>query len=271
KYYIKTFGCQMNKSDSERLKSVLHDLGAQECHKAREADIIILNTCSVRKTAEDRAFGLMSNYAKLKKENPHLILGITGCMVGHDDKEIIRKQLPMVDLYFSIKDLKNLPTSIQKIRINHKTSYVQIGSKKHSRDEYLEIIPAYKSTFEAFVPIMNGCNNFCSYCIVPYARGREISRPGREILEEIETLQKKGYQQVTLLGQNVNSYNPKDDFKSPDNPYTHPFASLLWEINTIGIPWVFFTAPHPKDMTDEVIDALTLPCMVNYLHLPLQS
>ncbi len=258
----------MNKSDSERLKLVLEGIDMSETDQPERADIIILNTCSVRQNAEDRVYGLMHNYGKLKEARPHLILGVTGCMVGHDTKKKLWKRMPMVDLYFPISEIENLPKKITELRYEQVTDDLTSDSPV----AYLKLGSKYASSFEAFVPIMSGCNKFCTFCIVPYSRGREKSRTGVEVLQEIRALKERDYQLVTLLGQNVNSYHPEDnDWKSSQNPYRDDFAALLWEINQIGIPWVHFTAPHPRDMSDEVIDALTLPCMVNYLHLPVQA
>lgn len=267
KYHIQTFGCQMNKSDSERLMAVLENMGLKATDDAKKADIILLNTCSVRQTAEDRVYGLIKNYGELKKKKPDLLLGITGCMVGHDKKKKLLDKMPMVDLYFPISAMETLPLKISELRHQVITDKELI----HSPIGYLKHSAKYENAFEAFVPIMSGCNKFCTYCIVPYARGREHSRTFKDVLNEIKILREKGYQQVILLGQNVNSFNPADHIPSKNNPYNDKFAALLWEINRIGIPWVHFTAPHPKDMTDEVIDALALPCMIDYLHLPLQS
>jgi tRNA-2-methylthio-N6-dimethylallyladenosine synthase len=267
KYYIQTFGCQMNKSDSERLKTVLEQQHMMETQDPKQAQIIILNTCSVRQSAEDRIFGLMKNFGQLKNKNPDLLLGITGCMVGHDTQQKLLKKLPMVDLYFPITEINDLPQKITQLRFHSFANDHKIDSPI----AYLQTPAKYENTFEAFVPIMSGCNKFCTYCIVPYARGREYSRSFKEILSEIRSLKDKNVQQVTLLGQNVNSFHPEDNIPSKNNPYKDPFAALLWEVNKIGIPWIHFTAPHPKDMSEEAVDALALPSMVDYLHLPLQS
>lgn len=267
KYFLQTFGCQMNKSDSEHVKGVLEKIPMVECEEPAEADLIILNTCSIRQAAEDKAIGIVKNYGELKKNKPDLIIGVTGCMVGHDKKRELLKKMPAVDLYFPISETDSLPKKITELTYGT----VSDETTSDSPIAYLETPAKYSSPFEAYIPIMSGCNKFCTFCIVPYSRGREISRNGQSILSEIRALQERGYQMVTLVGQNVNSYHPGDSFQHPDNPYRDDFAALLWEINRIGVPWVHFTAPHPRDMGEEVIDALTLPCMVNSLHLPVQA
>jgi len=266
KYHIITMGCQMNKSDSERIKSVLERLGFSETADRNEADFILINTCSVRQTAEDRVYGLMRGFAQLKKENPRLIVAITGCMAGRDKKNEIREKLPMVDLFFPIDDLPNLPKWISELNPE-----VEIISDVES--DYLGLHPKYSSKFQAFVPIQTGCNQFCAYCVVPYARGRERYRSVREVMNEIRDLDNKKYKEITLLGQAVNSYQPADTQEfSKNNPYKDNFAALLWEINQLpNIARAHFTAAHPLHINDEQIDALALPKQVNYLHLPVQS
>lgn len=264
KYKIKTFGCQMNKSDSERIAGFLENLGFFEASQEKEADLVLINTCSVRQKAEDRVYGQVRNLAKLKAKKPNLIIGVTGCMPGRDKDNKLREKLKEADLFFSINQLDQLPKWISEARRD-------ILLKQIDLDNYLRLKPKLKNNFFAFVPIMTGCNNFCSYCVVPYARGREYSRPVKEVLNEIRELVKNGCIEIILLGQNINAYRPEDKF-SKENPYKNPFAALLWEVDKInGLKRVHFTAPHPKDMSGEVIDALTLPKHVNYLHLPVQS
>ncbi len=254
----------MNKSDSERIASLLDNLGFSETLDEKEADLVLINTCSVRQTAEDRVYGQVRNLAKLKEKNSDLIIAVTGCMPGRDKDGKLRKKLKEADLFFSIEQLNQLPKWISELRPDILIDQIDL-------DNYLRLKPKLKTNFSVFVPIMTGCNNFCSYCVVPYARGREYSRPAKEVLDEIKKLVKNGCIEIILLGQNVNAYNPEDDF-SKDNPYKKPFAALLWEINQIdGVRRIHFTAPHPKDMSDDVIDALALPKHVNYLHLPVQS
>ncbi len=266
KYHIITMGCQMNKSDSERVRSLLERLGFFETDNREEADFILINTCSVRQTAEDRVYGLMKEFARLKKNNARLITAVTGCMAGRDKDNKMRKKLSEVDLFFPIDDLPNLPKWISELNPE-----VELISNIES--DYLGLSAKFSSNFQAFVPIQTGCNQFCTYCVVPYARGRERYRPVREVMSEIIELDRKGYKEITLLGQAVNSYEPIDAQEfSNNNPYKDNFAALLWEINQLeNIARVHFTAPHPLHINDEQIDVLALPKQVNYLHLPVQS
>jgi tRNA-2-methylthio-N6-dimethylallyladenosine synthase len=269
KYHLVTYGCQMNKSDSERIEGVLLKLGWEKAEKPEEANLVIINTCSVRQTAEDRVFGQLNNLFKLKQEktkmNQKFLIAVTGCLVGRDKKREFKRKFPEVDFWFPISELPQLPKMLKE--------------KKElaipSSGQYLSLKPHLKNNFQAFVPISTGCSQFCSYCIVPYARGLEQFRPLKEILEEINQLAKNGCLEVTLLGQIVNHYQaPDPENFSPHNPFLkhNHFAALLWEINQIpGLQWIHFTSPHPLYLTDEVIEALTLPKQINYLHLPLQS
>ncbi|OGM00839.1 tRNA (N6-isopentenyl adenosine(37)-C2)-methylthiotransferase MiaB [Candidatus Uhrbacteria bacterium RIFOXYC2_FULL_47_19] len=266
KYHLITLGCQMNKSDSERLASLLDSLGLQEVDRPEEANLVILNSCSVRQAAEDRVFGRVRELAELKRTNPRLIVGVTGCMAGRDTDGRIRAKLPDVDLFFPTADMVHLPQWLVERRL------IDVDDTKRPQ-EYLKIAPRYSSPYQAFVSIQTGCNNFCTYCVVPYARGLEKNRPAADILAEVRALAASGVSEVTLLGQTVNSYRaPDPEGFSKDNPYTDHFAALLWEVNQFeGLGRVHFTAPHPNSMTDQVIDALALPKQANYLHLPVQS
>ena len=257
KYHITIHGCQMNKSDAERVAGILEEIGYSLADKESEADLAVVVACSVRQAAVHRIYGRATEFLKLKKKNSNFISILTGCVLEKDKKKLKEK----FDYVFSIKDIGKLKSELKKVKNNKLIN------------DYFSVKPSYSSHFSAFVPIMTGCNNFCSYCAVPYVRGREKSRKAKDILEEIGELAKKGYLEITLLGQNVNTYRPSDKKSfSKSNPYKDNFAALLWEINNIeGIVRIFFTAPHPKDMSDEVIKALALPKMLNYLHLPVQS
>ncbi|MBU1146461.1 tRNA (N6-isopentenyl adenosine(37)-C2)-methylthiotransferase MiaB [Patescibacteria group bacterium] len=255
KYFVMAFGCQMNKSDSERVAAVLEKIGYKPAKNEKQADLVVLVACSVRQAAVDRLYGRARELSKIKKINPDFKTILTGCVLPQDKKKLIGK----FDLVLDLKQLVDL----EKFK-----NYCQSW-----QEHYFKIEPRYSTKFSVFVPIMTGCNNFCSYCAVPYVRGREVSRDVADILAEAKNLSEKGCLEITLLGQNVNAYRPADlkNF-SKKNPYKHPFAALLWEVNKInGVERMHFTAPHPRDMTDDVIDALTLPKVVNYLHLPLQA
>ncbi len=285
----------MNKNDSERIASLLKGLGFASTEQDTDADLVLVNTCSVRQSAEDRVFGLMRHYKALKEQNSKLIVGITGCMPGRDRDGALRAKLPLVDLYFPIADLPQLPRWIGELRPDLVNSPDLVA-------DYFKINPDRQNLRQAFVSIQTGCNKFCTYCVVPFARGLEKNRPVRDIFDEIRGLADRGCVEVTLLGQTVNSYRAPDpehfDAKNPfikrltcaflsdSEGYRDPsvaalhqesakgdhFAALLWEVNQIPeIKRLHFTAPHPLHMTDEVIDAMALPAHVNYLHLPMQA
>lgn len=272
KFYILTYGCQMNKSDSERIAGLLQRWGGQAVTGPDKADLVILNTCSVRQSAEDRVFGQVHNLVQLKKTNPRLVIAVTGCLPGRDKDGRLRKRLLGVDLYFPIFELPKLPKMLSKI-LNIKYSIFNVSNDSKSNNHYLDITPCYFDRFRAFIPIQTGCNNFCSYCVVPYARGQEENRPLCQILREIRSLAAKGCLEITLLGQVVNNYRaPDSENFSSKNPFKNSFAALLWEVNQIeGIRRIHSTAADPQFMSDEAIEALTLPKQMNYLHLPIQS
>ena len=252
-YKLLVFGCQMNKSDAERIETVLQSLGYFPTEKEKDANILMIVACSVRQKGIDRIFGKARVWQKFKNKGAMLML--TGCLSLWDKKRLENK----FDFIFDIKNLWELEK--------------YLFEKQTLPKDYLKITPKYQSEFQAFVPIMTGCNNFCSYCIVPYVRGRELSIDFKDILQQIKDLVKAGCKEITLLGQNVNSYDPKDKQEfSSDNLYKNNFAKLLWELNKIeDLKRVHFMTSHPKDMSDDLIEALTLPKQLNYLHLPVQS
>ena len=265
-YYLQTLGCQMNKNDSERISTVVESLGYASVLTQDEADLIIVNTCSIRQSAEDRVYGQANKWEDLKTKNPKLVVAVTGCMPGRDRDGAMREKLPVVDLFFPIKDLPRFPKWLSEIN----PELVNSGSEE---EDYFKITPKYTDSRQAFVTIMSGCNNYCTFCVVPYARGFEKSKRVADVISEVRALADHGYIEVTLLGQNVNTYRPSDrESFSKDNPFKDPFAALLWEINQIeGISRIHFTSPNPQDMTDEVIVALGLPNQLNILHLPVQA
>lgn len=267
KYHLLTFGCQMNKNDSERIASVLGGLDMESTESTEEADVILMNSCSVREKAEQRIYGLASRFGKLKKKNPELIIAVTGCMPGRDKKNEMRNKLPMVDLFFPTKEMIYLPKWLGELN-------AKFRNMEDLDEDYLALNPTLDKTYQAFVTIQTGCNHFCTYCVVPFARGLEENRPLKQILDEVKSLADRGCVEVTLLGQIVNHYVALDpECFSEENPYKESdFAKLLWEVNQFeGIERIHWTAPHPIFMTDEVIDAMTLPKQVNFIHLPVQS
>lgn len=265
-YSITTYGCQMNKNDSERMAGLLSSLGFCETPDESAADLIIVNTCSVRQSAEDRVYGSQEKYLEYKKTKPEMIVAVTGCMPGRDKAKEFKKRLPGTDLYFPTPEMVHLPRWIAELR-------PELVNSESLEADYLKIHPLRAPTAQAYLTIQTGCNKFCTYCVVPYARGLERNRPAMEILNEARELVAHGVIEITLLGQTVNSYRATDpETFSKENPYQDHFAALLWEMNQLpGLERLHWTAAHPISMTDEVIDALALPKQVNYLHLPVQS
>ncbi len=273
-FKIATLGCQMNKSDSERISSLLSSIGLTESMTEETADVIVYNTCSVRQKSEDRIYGIHHTLTQLKEKNPECIIAVTGCMAGRDHDGKIRQRLPAVDLFFPTQDMIHLPKWISELNQNIvDPNAVAVSEYEH----YLKIKPSYSKDFQGYVAISNGCNKFCTYCVVPYARGRQKDRPSADVLAEVRELARNGCLEITLLGQTVNLYNPpdKDAAFSSNNPYERSnncFAALMWELNQIdGIRRIHFTAPHPQYMDDQTIAALAMPKNVNYIHLPVQS
>ncbi|MFA6504438.1 MAG: tRNA (N6-isopentenyl adenosine(37)-C2)-methylthiotransferase MiaB [Patescibacteria group bacterium] len=266
RYFIQTYGCQMNTNDSERMAGLLKSVGFEESPTEQEANLVVFNTCSVRAHAEDRINGRMEELSERKKKGEDVLVAVMGCMAGRDKNGELRKRLQTADLFFPTPDMVNLPRWIAELR-----PLWQISGDV--AEDYLMIKPLRQKAKQAYVTIQTGCNHFCTYCVVPYARGLEKNRPAAEVLSEVNDLAAHGVIDITLLGQAINDYRAPDPGSfSPFNPYKNHFASLLWEVNQIaGIERVHWTAAHPLSMDDEVIDALTLPKQVNYLHLPVQS
>lgn len=278
RFYLQTFGCQMNKNDSERIVGLLDSLNITETKDVKKADIIIVNTCSVRQSAEDRVFGYITNWQKLRKKNKDLIIVVTGCMPGRDLNGKIKKRLKGVDLFFGIEELVMLPKWLRELNPLLITGRKQVGlfsTTGEISQEYLQIIPKSSNSTQSFVTIQTGCNNFCTYCVVPYARGREKNRPLKSILDEIKLLVKNECLEVILLGQVVNNYKISDRVNiSKNNIYKDKddFATLLWEINQIkGLKRINYTAADPQYFSDYQVESLNLDKMANNLHLPVQS
>ncbi len=265
-YFITTYGCQMNKNDSERIAGLLSSMGFVPTEDEASADIIIVNTCSVRQSAEERVYGSQEKYLEYKKHKPNQLVGVTGCLPGRDKKKEYRNRLPGTDFYFPTKDMVFLPKWIAERRPD-------LLQQDGCEEDYLKIQPLRSVKAQAFVTIQTGCNKYCAYCVVPYARGLETNRPAREIVDECREAIKRGVIEITLLGQTVNSYRASDpETFSKENPYHDHFAALLWELNQLpGLERLHWTAAHPISMSDEVIQALALPKQVNYVHLPVQS
>ena len=263
-FFTCTYGCQMNEEDSEKISGMLKSQGYEKTENKDEANIIIFNTCCVRENAENKVFGNLGALKKHKKQNPDLIIAICGCMMQQKGKaDRVHSKYPFVDIIFATHNAYKFPEYLQRV----KTEGVQVKEIFDKETEIVEGIPIDReSSVKGFVTIMYGCNNFCSYCIVPYVRGRERSRKPEEIENEIKQLVEKGYKEVTLLGQNVNSYG-----KGLEEEIN--FAQLLRRIDKIeGLERIRFMSNHPKDLTEEVIEAVKeCPKVCEQIHLPIQS
>ena len=270
KYVILTMGCQLNENDSEKIAGMLENMGYEKTEKLEDADFIAFNTCCVRENAEDRLFGKLGEVKKYK-ESRGTIIAIGGCMM--QEKHIVEKlkqSYPFFDIVFGTHTLHKLPEDIYNSLISRK----RIEDILDIDGEVIEGLPINRDdSIKASVLIMNGCNNFCTYCIVPYVRGRERSRKAEDIISEIKMLAHEGYKEITLLGQNVNSYMRVERENGEDVGEINSFAKLLKEINKIeGIDRIRFVSPHPKDFTDDVIQAIkNCEKVCKIIHLPLQS
>ena len=262
KYYIRTYGCQMNVHDSEEIKALLESVGYSETEVMEDADLILLNTCAIRENAHDKVFGFLGRCKHLKKEKKDLIIALCGCMAQeeHVIEEVLNKH-KYIDIVFGTHNLNELPTML-KNKLN-KTD-IKVYSKE---GEVIEVGNLYKrdSKYSAWVNIMYGCDKFCTYCIVPYTRGKQRSRKSIDILNEVKYLKDNGYKEITLLGQNVNAYG-----KDLENELT--FAELLENVSKIGIDRIRFVTSHPWDFTDDMIEVISkFDNIMPYIHLPLQS
>jgi len=280
KYFILPFGCQMNRSDAERVRTVLSSMGYGEAADEDDPEIGVMGiiACSVRQKAIDRVYGRVRNWNRLKSRRP-LITFVSGCVLDEDR----HKFLKLFDLVFPIDRLPQLPEMIRQYGVptipplaDGGVGAPRVGQpgRDEARDRiesFWHVAPAYASAVEAFVPIQNGCDKFCTYCAVPYTRGREVSRPSRDVLEEVESLVRSGRRSITLLGQNVNSYGL--DRRGEEMG----FAELMDEIAAFGRRsdrrfWTYFTSPHPRDITTDLLDVMAAsPVLADWVHLPLQA
>ena len=264
RYLIKTYGCQMNVHESEKIAGQLRAMGYEECENAEDASVIVFNTCCVRENAEQHAYGNIGMYKKLKKNNPELILAVCGCMTQQGQfAEKLSATFPFIDVVIGTYNIDKFGEILLKT-INTKKRVIEILDKN---GDVCENITPFRSSYpNAWVNIAYGCNNFCSYCIVPYVRGRERSRLADNVVKEVESLVKEGYKEITLLGQNVNSYG--HDLSDGSS-----FAGLLDEIGKIeGKFRLRFMSNHPKDLTKDVVEAVKRnPHACKAIHLPVQS
>ena len=270
KYAVLTMGCQLNENDSERISGMAEEIGYSRTSDLSEANLIVFNTCCVRENAEDRLFGKLGEVKKYKEKN-HAVIAIGGCMM--QEKHIVDKlkqSYPYVDIVFGTHTLHKFVQDLYEAIVNNE----RIEDILDIDGDVIEGIPVRRDDkYKESVLIMNGCNNFCTYCIVPYVRGRERSRRAEEIVAEVKCLAKEGYKEITLLGQNVNSYMRVEREKGEDVGPINSFAKLLEEIEKIdGIERIRFVSPHPKDFTDDVIDVIAKSKKIcKIIHLPLQS
>lgn len=264
KVYMETLGCQMNKADSEKILGILKALGYNQVENYKEADLMLMNTCTIRASAEDKAFSHLGVWNKLKQKRPETIIGICGC-VAQEKKDLIFKRAPYVDLIFGTHNIEELPKLLTAITENQERQ-CSIMDKPYSGDS-IEAYPVRESTIAAWVNVIEGCDYFCTYCIVPYVRGRQRSRPMQEIITEVKRLVNEGYKEVTLLGQTVDSYG--NDLDDPN--VTLP--ALLRELSrTENLKRIRFVTSHPNDITDELIDTVAeLDKVCEYFHIPMQS
>ena len=262
-FYLETFGCQMNVVDSERIVGLLDEIGYRQVEEPEQADLILLNTCAVRDKAVRKAYGHLGRFKPMKERKPDLILGMGGCIAQQEGKQLL-EEFSYLDLVFGTHNVHRLPEMVQQVAEKHvrceETEFLD-------RETRLQLFPSRtgQEAYTRFVTVMQGCDNFCSYCVVPYVRGREISRPSAEILEEIRELAAQGVREITLIGQNVNSYGLKEDGELS-------FAGLLEQVNAVdGIDRIRFTTSHPKDLSDDLIECFgRLDKLCKHLHLPVQ-
>ena len=263
KYYLKTYGCQMNVHDSENIKALLESMKFQEVDNMEDADLILLNTCAIRENAHNKVFGFLGRVKHLKEEKPNIISGICGCMAQEESVvNEIKDKYKWVDIVFGTHNIHNLPTILNDSIIKNQQE-IEVYSIE---GDIIENIPVKRdSKFKAWVNIMYGCDKFCTYCIVPYTRGKQRSREPKYILEEVEKLVKDGYKEVTLLGQNVNAYGK-------DLSINYTMSDLLRDVAKTKIERIRFVTSHPWDFNDEMIQVISeYNNIMPYIHLPLQS
>ena len=263
-FYLETFGCQMNVVDSEQITALLQGIGYHSVSAPDLADLVLLNTCSVRDKAERKVYGHLGRFKPIKDKRPELIIGVGGCVAQQEGQRML-ETVSYLDLVFGTHNIHRLPEMVQQVE---QTRQRASETNFLDRDTRLNLFPERSATENVtrFVTIMQGCDNFCSYCIVPHVRGREISRPSTEVLVEIEKLVASGVKEVTLLGQNVNSYGSKAGHEMS-------FARLLQEVDALpGLERLRFATSHPRDITDELIDCFgQLQSLCPQIHLPVQS
>jgi len=265
KLYIKTFGCQMNEYDSDKMADILHaDEGMTITNTPEDADVVLLNTCSIREKAEDKVFSDLGRLRELKKRKPNLLIGVGGCVASQEGQQIINRA-PYVDVVFGPQTLHRLPDLIAQ---RHQTGRPQVDISFPEIEKFDHLPTSRKTRGSAYVSIMEGCSKYCSYCVVPYTRGEEVSRPLDDVLTEVAGLAAQGIKEIVLLGQNVNAYLGK----ITEGDELADFALLIEYVAEIpGVERIRFTTSHPKEFTQRLIDVYTkVPKLVSHLHLPVQ-
>lgn len=264
RYHVRTYGCQMNEHDSETIAGILQQMGYTSTDEVEAADVILFNTCAIRENAEDKVFGELGHMKRLKNNNPNLILGVCGCM-SQEEKVVnkILKSYQQVDLIFGTHNIHRLPQLMRDAMFS-KEMVIEVWSKE---GDIVENMPKLREgNTKAWVNIMYGCDKFCTYCIVPYTRGKERSRRPEDVIAEVRDLARQGFKEIMLLGQNVNAYGK--DFDDIE----YGFGDLLDEIRKIDIPRIRFTTSHPRDFDDHLIEVLAKGGnLVEQIHLPVQS
>ena len=265
KLFVKTYGCQMNVYDTERMTESLQAEGYTSTDSAEEADMILLNTCHIREKAAEKVYSELGRFKHLKSENPNLKIGVVGCVAQAEGEEIIRRQ-PLVDLVVGPQSYHKLP--LLERQINNGQKKVEIDFPTEDKFDFLAKRTDIRRAPAAFLTIQEGCDKFCAFCVVPYTRGAEVSRPVEKVVSEVYSLVDRGVKEITLLGQNVNAYHGT---YSGNSQFT--LAQLIWKLEKIsGLERIRYTTSHPNDMTDDLIDAhANCQKLMPYLHLPVQS
>jgi tRNA-2-methylthio-N6-dimethylallyladenosine synthase len=265
KLFVKTYGCQMNVYDTERMTESLQAEGYISTDIAEDADMILLNTCHIREKAAEKVYSELGRFKHLKSENPNLKIGVVGCVAQAEGEEIIRRQ-PLVDLVVGPQSYHKLP--LLERQINNGQKKVEIDFPTEDKFDFLAKRTDIRRAPAAFLTIQEGCDKFCAFCVVPYTRGAEVSRPVEKVVSEVHSLVDRGVKEITLLGQNVNAYHGASESNSQ-----FTLAQLIWELEKIsGLERIRYTTSHPNDMTDDLIDAhANCPKLMPYLHLPVQS
>jgi tRNA-2-methylthio-N6-dimethylallyladenosine synthase len=260
--FVQTYGCQMNVSDSERMKAVLAPLGYKNVNRPEEADLVLINTCSIREKAEDKMGSFAHNVKNLKKDNPRMLLGVTGC-VAQQEKESIQRDFPFVDLVLGPDNIDELPWALEELRSHPKEHVLRTEFDNGSRvwNTTAKVLNPGPSTF---LSVMKGCDHFCSYCIVPWTRGREKSRPIKDIITDVRSFVDQGVREITFLGQNINTFGKRAG---------ESLEELFYAASDVeGLKRIRFTTSHPGDLKDSLIDCFKdLPKLCSYFHLPVQS